>query len=418
MDKSPAELYTERAKRIEDAIQLKVPDRVPVWMQDLSFFPAKYSGITFEEMMYDSEKLVAAYRKTIVDFKPDFYFNPGNAIHTPGLALENTGCNQIKWPGHGVRPNSSFQFVEGEYMQAGEYDDFISDPTDFVIRKHLPRLFGSFEAFKNLPPLRSLIPGYFGMSTASKCVTPELLKAYKVFYEAGMATLKHSAVIDSFNQEMKELGFPLAFGSGGLPPFDLISDMLRGMRGVMLDMYRQPDKLLEAIDKVTPWQIEAAITGARKSGNPRVMIAIHRGSDAFMSKKQFETFYWPGFKQLVLALIEAGLTPCPFFEGNCTSRLEYFTEFPRGKVLGLFDSTDIFKVKEVLGNTMCISGLFPVSLLQTGTPAQVKEHIRNLIDVVGQDGGFIMGPRSAMDEADPALVKLWMDYTKEYGRYR
>jgi hypothetical protein len=369
-------------------------------------------------MMCDSHKLVAAYRKTIVDFEPDFYFNPGNAIHTPGTALLNADCRQIKWPGHGLPANSSFQFVEGEYMKADEYDDFLSDPTDFVIRKHLPRLFGAFEPFRELPPLRSFIPGYFGMSAASKFVTPEVVKASRVLYEAGLATLKHSVVINAFNEEMKDTGFPLAFGSGGLPPFDLISDMLRGMRGVMLDMYRRPDKLLEAIEKVTPWQIEGAIDGAKKSGNPRVMIAIHRGSDVFMSKKQFETFYWPGFKKLMLSLIEAGLTPCPFFEGNCTSRLEYLTELPRGKVLGLFDRTDIFKAKEILGNRLCISGLFPVSLLQTGTPAQVKEYTRILIDVVGKDGGFIMGPRSVMDEADPALVKIWVDYTKEYGLYR
>lgn len=418
MDQAAAQLYAERQKRTEDAIALRIPDRVPIWLQDLSFFPAKYTGITFEEMMCDSEKLAAAYKKTIVDFAPDFYFNPGNAIHTPGAALANTDCRQIKWPGHGVPVDSSFQFVEGEYMKADEYSEFIADPSDFVVRKHLPRLFGAFEPFKELPPLRSFVAGYFGMSATSKFVTPELMQAFKVFFEAGLATLKHEKVINSFNMEMRELGFPLAFGSGGLPPFDVISDTLRGMRGTMLDMYRQPDKLLEAIEKVTPFQIEGAITGAKKSGNPRVMIAIHRGSDVFMSKKQFETFYWPGFKKMLLALIEAGLTPCPFFEGNCTQRLEYFTELPRGKVLGLFDSTDIFKAKEILGNRMCIAGMFPVSLLQTGTPDLVKEYTRKLIDVVGKDGGFIMGPRSVMDEANPELVKIWVDYTKEYGKYR
>jgi hypothetical protein len=55
--------------------------------------------------------------------------------------------------------------------------------------------------------------------------------------------------------------------------------------------------------------------------------------------------------------------------------------------------------------------------LQTGTPQDIKDHTKKLIDVVGKDGGYIIACRSSMDEADPALVKVWMDYTKEYGTY-
>ena len=29
-----------------------------------------------------------------------------------------------------------------------------------------------------------------------------------------------------------------------------------------------------------------------------------------------------------------------------------------------------------------------------------------------------MGPKSAMDEANPELVKIWFEFTKEYGVYR
>ena len=137
-----------------------------------------------------------------------------------------------------------------------------------------------------------------------------------------------------------------------------------------------------------------------------------------MSSKQFETFYWSGLKRLILTLIDEGITPCPFFEGDYTSRLEYLAELPRGKVLGFFDTTDIFKAKEILGDTMCISGMMPLSLLQTGTPERLKDYAKKLIDVVGKGGGFIMGPRGAMDECDPYLVKVWAEFTREYGVYQ
>ncbi len=137
-----------------------------------------------------------------------------------------------------------------------------------------------------------------------------------------------------------------------------------------------------------------------------------------MSLKQFETFYWPGLKKIILTLIDEGLTPCIFWEGFYDSRLEYLAELPKGKILGLFDRTDVFKAKEILGDTMCIAGNMPISMLQTGTPQQVKDYAKKLIDVVGKGGGFVMSSASVMDEADPELVKVWKDFTKEYGVYR
>src|SRR4030042_2909231 len=92
------ELYKGKAKRVQDAIQLKVPDRVPIWFQDLGFFPARYAGITCKDAMYYDKKLFAAYKKTIFALEPDMYFNPGHALHTPGDALEAVDCKQLKWP--------------------------------------------------------------------------------------------------------------------------------------------------------------------------------------------------------------------------------------------------------------------------------------------------------------------------------
>ena len=122
---------------------------------------------------------------------------------------------------------------------------------------------------------------------------------------------------------------------------------------MMLDMFRQPDKLLALIDKLLPSTIDTALALAEMSGNPRVFMAINRGADGLMSLQQFEKFYWPGFKQVVLAVVDAGLTPVIHFQGSFDTRLEYFTEFPRGRTIGLFDRTDIFRAKEILGDTMC-----------------------------------------------------------------
>ncbi len=136
-----------------------------------------------------------------------------------------------------------------------------------------------------------------------------------------------------------------------------------------------------------------------------------------MSPDQFNTFYWPTLKKLVLRLIDEGLNPFLLWEGDCTSRLETIAEIPKGKAVYWFERTDIFKAKEILGDTVCIRGNVPSSIMSTGTPDDVKAYCRKLIDGVGKEGGFIMDSSTVMDDAKPENAKAMIDFTKEYGRY-
>lgn len=424
--KSPEaeEAYKKRAKRITDAIQLKVPDRVPI-APISQFFAAKYAGITPEEAMYDYDKANAAWGKVNVDFEPDLYGSPLSAFSGP--VFEALDLKLYKWPGHGVSPNHGHQYVEGEYMKADEYDAFLQDPSDFVMRTYLPRICGALESFKTLPPLRSfrfsylgvvLNYAFYGMPEVGAAF-PEAAAALESVVKAVREALKWIGSTRPFNAEMGGLGFPSVVGGLAYAPFDPISDYLRGMRGVMLDMYRQPDKLLEAIEKITPRMIWMGVYSAKMTGNPIVFIPLHRGAEGFMSLDQFKTFFWPGLQRLILGLIDEGLVPCVFWEGDFTSRLEIIKDIPKGKAIYYFDRADIFKAKEVLGDTVCIRGNVPASMLVMGTPQELKDYCKKLIDVVGKGGGFIMdGAIGIPDEANPELVKVWFDFTKEYGVYR
>ncbi len=408
--------YKERMQRIDDAIQLKVPDRVPMLMVS-HFFPARYAGLTYEQAFYNLDEWLAASEKTILDYEPDLYFPPLTAVITSGAVHEALGNTQIKWPGHGVAPGLPFQFVEGEYMKADECDAFLDAPSDFAIRTYMPRIFSALMGLGMLPPLMAPIVGYPVAGVVAALAIPPIAAALQALNTAAQEAARWTMAYNEFEAKMNRLGFPSYSMTVALAPFDVISDMLRGMRGAMLDMYRQPDKLIAAQDKLLPFLIEATIFNAQLSGNPRVFIPLHRGADGFMSIQQFETFYWPGLKGLLLALVEAGLTPCPFFEGTYTQRLEYLRELPPGKILGLFDRTDLFKAKQIIGDVMCIAGDVPLSLLQTGTPEQIKSYSKNLIDVVGKDGGFIMSSNTVLDEAKPELLKVWCDFNREYGVY-
>ena len=103
-----------------------------------------------------------------------------------------------------------------------------------------------------------------------------------------------------------DMGFPQYLQGAAMPPFDVISHSLRGMSGTMIDMFRQPDKLMEVCEFILKKTLERPMPQPNENGHIRMFMTNTRGSDDFMSKKQFDTFYWPTFKRLVLALIEAG----------------------------------------------------------------------------------------------------------------
>jgi uroporphyrinogen-III decarboxylase len=62
-------------------------------------------------------------------------------------------------------------------------------------------------------------------------------------------------------------------------------------------------------------------------------------------------------------------------------------------------------------------GNVPPSLLQTGSQQDVTDYCTKLIDVAGKGGGFILAPRSAIDEVKPENLKTMISVTKEYGIY-
>jgi len=415
-EKTPEELLQERTKRVEDAVQLKVPDRVPV-APNFGFFYAKYAGITPEEAHYDYDKWAMAVKKTVLDFQPDMFVSPRMILLAPGPVLDMVDFKQIKWPGHGVSSNHSFQFVEEEYMKAEEYDAFIEDPSDYIIRTYLPRIYGVAEPFKMLPPLSSMMVGYAAVHLTAALARPEVTNAIETLSKAGAESMRWRSIMDSIHEELGGMGFPSCAQAIAEAPYDVIGDFLRGTRGVMLDMYRRPDKLIEATERVLPMQLQAAVFIAKRSGNPRVFIPLHKGADGFMSLEQFKTFYWPTLHKLITGLIDEGLTPWLFIEADYTSRLETIRDIPKGKAIYHFELTDIFKAKEVLGDVACIRGGVPISLLCTGVPQEVKDCCKKLIDVVGRGGGFIMDAGSVIDEAKPENIRVMVDFTKEYGVY-
>jgi hypothetical protein len=318
-----------------------------------------------------------------------------------------------------VDPNHGLQAIEIESLQDDEYDIFLYSPVDFMIRHHLPRIHGGLEFLSMLPKLSdtSWMEPWAAQNLAMFVTEPKIEAAIENLQRAGREMRKWQSKAEEFNQILMDYGIPQLYQGGILPAFDIMSHSVRGMKGTMLDMYRQPDKLLEACEFILKKSLEKPLPKPNEYGNLRMFMTNTRGSDDFMSMKQFHTFYWPTFKKLLTNLIERGATLCIFFEGNFTSRLEYLLDFPKGKICARLDTTDIFRAKEILKDHVCIEGNVPCTLLQMGSVQEVKDYCKKLIDVVGKGGGYILGPRSSTDEVKPENLKAMIEFTKEYGRY-
>ncbi|MFC1532408.1 uroporphyrinogen decarboxylase family protein [Thermodesulfobacteriota bacterium] len=408
--------YKASITRIKDAVQLKnTPDRVPIAILP-SMFPFINAGMTIEEAMYDYDKTVAAFKKFMLEFKPDM--NIGAAAPGPGKFYEILDYKLYSWPGHGVPPERCYQCIEGEYMKAEEYDLLLMDPSFYFRNFYLPRVFGALEGFTMLPPLTGILEMYGVAFNFIPFGLPPVQNTYKALFEAGAEALKWATAMGGSNGELATLGFANILGGFTKAPFDTIGDTLRGTRGIMIDMYRQPDKLLKALEALVPIMIGMGIGAMQQTGNPQIFIPLHKGADGFLSDEQFKKFYWPTLKAVMLGLIEGGCIPFPALEGRWSSRLEVIQDIPKGKTMWMVDQSEMAKVKETLGKNACLIGNVSSSMLKLATPDEVKAYCKKLIDTAGKDGGFIMGNGAFFDEANPENIKAMVDFTKEYGVYK
>jgi uroporphyrinogen-III decarboxylase len=379
------ELYAERLQRIEDAIALRETDRAP-FVYTTNFWAARIAGLTFQQAMYDLDSYTRATRAAVELLQPDAFA----VMQFPsGQELEELDYKPMRWPGHGTDPNVTYQYLDQEFMSAAEYDEYLLDPTGFYLGAYLPRVAGAFKMFEKFPPFASNA-GSSVIRIATAFADPEVQEGLKRLSEIGAGVLARQRKIGAFVEEMKASGFPIAHGAFAGAPYDMLVDFMRGSKEGVLDMFRRKDKLIEAMAKVRVFIMRDIREAALRAGSRQIYMPLHWGLDAFMSPKQFSTFYWPDLKRIILDLIEMDLVPCVFWEGVCDSRLEIIGDIPPGKAIYKFEATDLFRAKEVLGDVVCLRGNVPASLLTTGTPDDVTDYCRRLILEVGKGGGFIL----------------------------
>ena len=410
-----AQAYRNRVQLYRDVLELKKPATVPIapW---IGLLPFRYFGHTAKQAYYDYEI-----------FKDDWYrFHEATAPDgigltlgiVPGKLFDILDYHLYDWPGHGTPEDTCYQYSEQEWMKGDEYGALIQDPGSYWQRTYLPRVFGAMEPFSMLAPWTDLVEIPFTAPFFAGFSAPPVKEMLKKLAEAGDAAMEWlQAAMAADGRVMATLGIPQTAGGATKAPYDILGDTMRGTRGLMLDKFRQPEKIKAAMERLVPQAIDWAVRSNNMTGNPIVFIPIHKGADGFMSDADFKELYWPTFKSVLLGLIEQGLVPWVFVEGSYNERLEVIADedIPAHRMIWMFDATDMERAKAVVGGRQCIGGNVPAALFAMGTPGEMDAYVKDLLGKTAQDGGFILSSGIVLDEADPAAYRAFIEAGRKYG---
>ncbi|MDI3502964.1 MAG: hypothetical protein PWR09_1090, partial [Archaeoglobi archaeon] len=391
MDEKTLKLLEERRDRLVTAYKGGIPDRVPI-TANCTTFHAKYAGYTVADVAFDYEKNINAFVKTAKDFPGIDSFGAFVALEgmifcvalfqkspeIAGTARFITGpfhailkdC-YTRWPGMELDVNAHPQFIGKEIMKRDEYDQLIENPVEFINKVALPRICES---------LRD--PG-----------SPEYNSAMVKY---GLEIQKSTQANMKLAEELGKLGYP-AFPMGySYAPLDLIGDFLRDIKNIILDIFRMPDTVKDAAEAVTPVLIDAGLATSafpkemmKQLGHDIIQVMYPLHLNEYLNPEQYKEFYWPYLKKVNLAHIEAGRIPWVFFEGEHKPHLETLKEIPKGKLIAMFEKTDPYKIREVLGDHLPIIHGIKNAVLIGGTASKVEEEVKRVMDALKDDGGFV-----------------------------
>lgn len=373
-----------------DVYNGKIPDRVPEKLNILSAAVYEFAGYDLRYHQYGITSYINALDKVSAEFDTDIVvgaiFNPPWLNKILGSKTRVMGSD-----GFVQHPN-----VEG--MKEDEYPELIADPIKFIWDKAIPRL-------------------YTELGRPAPYNAFALLKAQKLSeYVNGKIGAARAEIAKKYNK----VTVNLAARAGGKIPLDYLGDFLRSFTGILIDIRRRPDEVLQALEVLTPIITTGrAAKHALKEPQRHLRSGCAPHMPTFMRIKDFEKFYWPGFKQAMWEKYEAGYGVNVFCEDNWMHLIDYLYELPPGSELQ-FEYGDPKELKRRLGDRHIISGLFPSTILKTATKEEVEYKAKELIDILAPGGNFVFNFDKSIlrnSTVNWENFKVLLNTVHTYGKY-
>jgi Uroporphyrinogen-III decarboxylase len=341
----------EREQLIQAAINLDAPDRVPIVYQAEAFSP-RFLGVSIADYAGNPE---VAVDTTLAALDRLGGFDAQNALPGGliGPLMASLWLTRMLVPGRELDDETVWQADEAEDMTVDDYDRILNEGWPSVLDDLLSRV-----------------------------LDPEELAESNAWLEANF---------EKTVQKFRAHGYVPLTGAIVATPFEQLCGA-RSIQQFYADLYRRPDKVKKAMEKMLPDVVASAIEAAKACKLPCVWVGGWRSSSAMLSEPMWQDLVFPQLKILVGNLVEAGFNPILHFDHNWTRDLVHLRKLPARKcILQLDGMTDIRIAKEVLGDHMALMGDVPATMLATGTTDDVRSYVRNLIRDVG-DRGFLLAP--------------------------
>lgn len=408
------EKFAERLQLVEDTVSMKPTSRVPL-IPFVQAFPYFRYGATWKDSMYNAPAAIEAYAKYHEDYQPDAMMSP---MLFSGKANEIAESAMIDWPGRpgtGVPDESTYQFIEQEWMKEDEYPELLGDFTGFMLKKYIPRAFPGLAGLSSI----AISPMIMNIDTLAGLYNPAAAEAFRKLSEISGEVAKMGEFTQQAQGQIASMGFPPFFTGMGEVPFDILSDCFRLTMGASFDLLEREDEVLDACDMFADIQIEGfQYFNFVEMPVKRVFFPLHKGMDKFMNADQFDRVYWRPFRRILDALVDMGVTPFIYTEGPYNTRLDYLAEnVPERKCIVHFETVDIARAKTTVGQVSCISGNLPVQDLMYADPQTIVEKTKKILEVCMPGGGYIFDTNCAIDYAKPENFDAMMQTVREYGVY-
>jgi len=282
----------ERSAFLQETIECKKTDKV-FTAPFIQYLPITlYGETTVKDTMLDYGNVMSSWIRYHQEYQPDAAWAP-QAIF-PGAPLNGLDCQFIKWAGKQLAdPNAGFQVLDKEdgYMSADEYLEYAEDPTGFIMRKILPRHYGALKGLEMVDFSSSVWQG--ALYNMIPCALPPVKAAFQALSEAGEKMMMVAENGGKVMGAIAGMGWPSLCDQAVSAPFDVFNDTLRGFLNTTMDMIECPDELLAALNTATKIQVRSIKNIFKTQPFAKnIVFFIHNGFDMFMSREQFQTFYW------------------------------------------------------------------------------------------------------------------------------
>jgi len=369
--KPPQELLVERTNRIQSAIALQKTDRVPVVLSSDAFC-AKHLNVRLSEFVNNPDLACKTMIKSLTSLGE--FDGIEMVIADPKLLSIGFLCD-VLLPGRDLPEDSLWQYSEAGYMTVEDYDTIINQGWEAVSQDILANRIKNKNLLQDCMPTLQYMP-----------------QAFKNWADAGI------------------VAFSPLFGG---PAFDELS-FARGMAPFYKDLYKHADKIEEVIKVHTEEWKKSIVQQMKETGHKGIFMGCARSSSQFISRKVTERLVWPYLKEQVDTVVDAGGYVYLHCDSNWDRDLDLFRTLPKGHcVLSSDSATNIYKMKEVLGDHMCLMGDVPPSLLTLGTPDEVYKHCTKLVHEIGPTGYILSQSCSIPHTAKPENVAAMMAAAKE-----